>query len=295
VRALQARARPLRTCGEWVCPGTQSAGWADKMVTEPDMIGQAGVRRGARHHTMDFTDDARTAQRFAALARELARHPHLGPTAEKIVELAVSMLGCTGAAITQLRRDGTIDVVAASDPQVIDDAVRIADDTGQSATKAVLARRGTVVINDVRSDPRWQLYSRRITAGTSIRSIASFYLELAGVELGAISFYSSITGFFGDELLDDCAAYADHAAVALKAARAEDRSDELASALASNREIGMAIGIVMSSHSLSQDAAFDMLVVVSSHTNRKLREIAADTVRTGKVPTWESKRPPAGT
>jgi hypothetical protein len=48
----------------------------------------------------------------------------------------------------------------------------------------------------------------------------------------------------------------------------------LASAVDSNREIWIAIG--MTRYQLTRQAAFDMLVLASSHLNRKLRAIAAD-------------------
>ncbi len=238
---------------------------------------------------MSTVNPHHTGQRFASLAWDLAQETASAPTAQRVVDLAVKTISCSGAAVTTLRRNGTLKVIAASDPAVLSAAARIADRTGQSSTKATLTAKATTVNNDVEHDPRWDQYRRLITADTPIRSTASFYLALADVELGAMSFYSHRPQFFTPGVLDDCAIYADHAAVALKAARAEDRSTQLAEAVKSNREIGIATGIVMSRYAVSEDAAFDMLVVASSHTNRKLREIAAETAATGDVPSWRPK------
>ena|SRR5690348_923270 len=58
----------------------------------------------------------------------------------------------------------------------------------------------------------------------------------------------------------------------------------------SSREIGMAMGVLMSRGRLSQDEAFDLLRRASQHLHRKLRDVAADVVETGELP----GRPPRG-
>jgi len=45
--------------------------------------------------------------------------------------------------------------------------------------------------------------------------------------------------------------------------------------------IGTAIGILMAVRGITEPEAFDLLRVVSQHTNRKLRDIAEDVVRLG--------------
>ena len=51
---------------------------------------------------------------------------------------------------------------------------------------------------------------------------------------------------------------------------------QLEEALKSSRTIGAAVGIIMGTRQVSEDVAFDMLKAASNHSNRKLREIAAD-------------------
>ncbi|GAA1902419.1 ANTAR domain-containing protein [Lapillicoccus jejuensis] len=55
-------------------------------------------------------------------------------------------------------------------------------------------------------------------------------------------------------------------------------------ALDSNRQIGMAVGILMALRGATESDAFDDLVQVSRTTNRKVREVAADVVQTGELP-----------
>ncbi len=63
-----------------------------------------------------------------------------------------------------------------------------------------------------------------------------------------------------------------------------ERTANLQIALATNREIGMAMGIVMQRSGCKPDDAFATLRRASQDTNRKLRDVAADIVLTGEVP-----------
>jgi AmiR/NasT family two-component response regulator len=66
-------------------------------------------------------------------------------------------------------------------------------------------------------------------------------------------------------------------------ARALNQVANLEIALASNRDIGTAIGILMKSHLVTQDQAFTMLRTASQHGHRKLRDIANDVIFTGSL------------
>jgi hypothetical protein len=54
-------------------------------------------------------------------------------------------------------------------------------------------------------------------------------------------------------------------------------------ALASSREIGMAMGIVMERHKLSSDQAFDLLTRISQRSHRRVRELAREIAETGVI------------
>ena len=66
--------------------------------------------------------------------------------------------------------------------------------------------------------------------------------------------------------------------------RAETVAGQLRQALASNRMIGTAIGIVMTRYGLAADRAFHTLVRISQQSNRKLREVAEEIVAAGTIP-----------
>jgi AmiR/NasT family two-component response regulator len=50
----------------------------------------------------------------------------------------------------------------------------------------------------------------------------------------------------------------------------------------------MAIETLMDVHDVSEETAFAMLRVTSDHLNRRLRDIADDVARTGRLPTRDS-------
>jgi hypothetical protein len=63
----------------------------------------------------------------------------------------------------------------------------------------------------------------------------------------------------------------------------QEETAHLREALRTSRMIGSAVGIVMANRKVTAEAAFEILVKASQHTNRKLRIIAEDVLRTGDV------------
>jgi DNA-binding response OmpR family regulator len=66
--------------------------------------------------------------------------------------------------------------------------------------------------------------------------------------------------------------------------RAEDKAANLERALASNRQIGTAMGVLMARLKLTEEQAFDLLRETSQHRHRKLRDIAEEVALTGEIP-----------
>lgn len=65
---------------------------------------------------------------------------------------------------------------------------------------------------------------------------------------------------------------------------AEHRARQVRGALESNRTIGTAVGVLMTTYRLSAQLAFQVLVRASQDHNRKLRDIAAHVASTGALP-----------
>ncbi|MFR9807286.1 ANTAR domain-containing protein [Pseudonocardia sp. RS010] len=68
-----------------------------------------------------------------------------------------------------------------------------------------------------------------------------------------------------------------------RARSAEERAADLERALATNRRIGIAIGILMCLHRLTDDQAIATLKAQSQHRNVKVRELAETVISTGTL------------
>jgi len=80
-----------------------------------------------------------------------------------------------------------------------------------------------------------------------------------------------------------------------RAVKAEQDVENLQIALRSNRDIGTAMGILMSVQLITQDEAFDVLRRASQHGHRKLRDVAVDVIFTGALEMLPPRQAPGGT
>jgi len=85
--------------------------------------------------------------------------------------------------------------------------------------------------------------------------------------------------------------FAQQAAVALANAevywRTHQLTQNLEAALETRDRIGQAKGILIASHKITSDDAFDLLRRSSQNLNRKLRDIADHVIHTGQLPAAE--------
>jgi hypothetical protein len=91
-----------------------------------------------------------------------------------------------------------------------------------------------------------------------------------GDTIGALNLYSRHSAAFDEYDRAVGAVLAAHAAIAMSAAHEHERAEQMEDALRSNREIGMAIGVLMGRGGMTQDDAFTLLRRASQHLNRKL-------------------------
>ena len=107
---------------------------------------------------------------------------------------------------------------------------------------------------------------------TSLKSqlAIKLYLDEEGT-LGGLNIYSTTSEEVDPEAESIARLFAIDAALALGNAT---EVDGLREALRTRTNIGAAIGMIMQKYTLSQDAAFALLVRSSSHSNIKIREIA---------------------
>jgi GAF domain-containing protein len=225
-----------------------------------------------------------SARWFAALARDLAEQTDRDAAASRVLELITGATGCTFAAIAHLSPQGVLIHDHSTDRAQLGKVAAISTSTGEGVAWQALRQRGTVRIDDLNSESRWPQDTARLRAETSLRSALGYGLILDNLVLGAMLLFSDQPDFFTEAICRFADVYADHAAIALARVTDHERAENLETALQSNREIGMAVGILMVRYGLTDQAAFDMLRVTSQHEHRKLRDIAAETVYSGELP-----------
>jgi hypothetical protein len=87
--------------------------------------------------------------------------------------------------------------------------------------------------------------------------------------------------FIAQLLVERAMAIVERARLVESAQRCEATADQLERSFSSNREIAVAVGIVMANHKLGDEEAFELLGRVSQHTNRELRLVALEVARAG--------------
>ncbi|HEV7654043.1 MAG TPA: GAF and ANTAR domain-containing protein [Mycobacteriales bacterium] len=223
------------------------------------------------------------AVQFAAVARAMASAPTVEATLQRMVEIARLIVpGCHHAGITVLRR-GKPETPAATD-EVSGEVDKVQYETGEGPCLSAIVERDTFRTGDLAEETRWPKFSRPAVERTGVRSVLAYRLFADGDTFGALNLYSRERDAFDDDAVGVGSILAAHAALAFARAREREQISGLEQAVASNRAIGMAIGILMAIRRVGQDEAFDLLRTVSQRTNRKLREIADDVVHTGQLP-----------
>ncbi len=221
---------------------------------------------------------------FARLARELCSYRDRVATAEVIAERGAQTLPCSCAAVVRRGPSGRVTFEAVTSTPLLWTVERIANQTGQGPTLDALSGRTSVLMDDVSTETRWPLYRAQVTAHTAIRSALALCLEFRGETLGALAFYDDRPGWFTDERIRVAEVFADHATIALAKASEHDAAAQLKAALATNRVIGNAVGILMATYRVDQEQGFDLLRQVSNHTNRRVIAIAEEVTLTGALP-----------
>ena len=132
------------------------------------------------------------------------------------------------------------------------------------------------VSGDVAHDERWPEWGARVFDELGVRSVLSQRLRLrsyAGVIAG-LNMYSDSVDAFDERARATGLVLATHGGLLMNALLADDRVKNLERALETNRQIGVAMGVLMHQHRLTQAQAFDVLRAASQDSNRKLSDLA---------------------
>jgi transcriptional regulator with GAF, ATPase, and Fis domain len=218
--------------------------------------------------------DADIAEAFARIARRLQAVETRQQTWQQIVDLASELLPeFEHAAVSLVHPDGTIDTPAATGdiPRMVD---MIQYETGEGPCLSAVREDAMYVTGDLSKEDRWPVFSARAVAETGVRSMLSFQLFVEEGSLGALNLFSESTDAFNERAQAFGGVLAAHAAIAMSAADEHAHVEQLEKALESNRDIGVAVGIVMMQAGTDRAGAFRRLSQASQRTDVKLKDIA---------------------
>jgi len=220
-------------------------------------------------------------EELAAAARDLSAED-VEQTLEKSVALTVDLIdGCDAAGVSLVRRGHSIETPASTDRKVLR-GDQLQYELQEGPCMDAVWNQDIVVSTDLSEDDRWPRWAPRVVDEIGARSMMCIQLFTDARTLGAMNMYSWRPGAFdleGDR--DEGLALGAHVAVALASAQ---QIEGLTTALVSRTVIGQAEGILMERFDIDADRAFQVLKRVSSHCNTKLQRVAAELVRTRRLP-----------
>ncbi len=202
---------------------------------------------------------------------------------EDLVEYSVELVpGARWSSVTMLR-SGTFTTIASTDP-IAERADSLQYELGSGPCVDAALEQSMQVAGHVATDPRWPTWGRA-AADVGVRSVLSQRLNLEHEQepLAALNLYSDRRDSFDDTSTGIALVLATHAAAVVSRSLSQARARNLQRALESNRDIGVAIGILMHRHRFTREQAFDLLRLASQDSNRKLADIALDVADTGTL------------
>ena len=217
---------------------------------------------------------------LADIAREAATPREM--YAAICVAATLTIPGCDHASL-MIRQNGAFTTAAISDAvagQI--DKLELALGSGPCLDAI---EDGTAQIEtNLTSESRWPDLISRVLADTPVRGALSVQLPVDRERIGALNLFSDTPHAFDDYSVERALVLGAFASVATNAVAQSEDAASLRRGLASSREIGKAVGILMVLNDVSDDDAFDILRRTSQVTNVKLADIAADVVRTRNRP-----------
>ena len=219
---------------------------------------------------------------FTEVAQTLTTQDDVEDALQAICELAVRVIDADHASITTMVR-GTFRTVARSS-DVAAQADQLQYRTNEGPCLDAIRERDTFRSDEMLTETRWPVFGRTVSEELGIHSMLSHLLPMEDGSLGALNLFATRPAAFSEAHEHLVAMFGAQAAIALRAVGEHARAENLSHAVQSNRRIGMAIGVVMTTDHVDEDEAFRRIAKVSQNTNRKVAEIAQDVLRQGRLP-----------
>ncbi|HEX6760960.1 MAG TPA: GAF and ANTAR domain-containing protein [Propionibacteriaceae bacterium] len=196
-----------------------------------------------------------------------------------------AMPGVEAASVALIREDKPF--TAAYDGQMALDADELQYERGYGPCVDAGLAGQMLLVDDMRNEQRWPDYAQNVLTHGVLSSL-SVPLPFQGVTIGALNTYGGRPQVVDDsdlELAEEVAAWvAVTVGNAEAAARTSEDLTQLRTAKMSRASIEQAKGILMERHNVKEDEAFTILTHASQRTKTNLRDVAAELVTTGMLP-----------
>ncbi|WP_197029142.1 GAF and ANTAR domain-containing protein [Blastococcus sp. URHD0036] len=212
------------------------------------------------------------------LARQLEQEDDPDAVLDDIVRAATAMIPGASEASISTTSGGKVDSRAASGelPRLVD---ALQQETRQGPCLDALGEHRTVHVPDMATERRWPHFATR-AAALGAGSMLCFQLYVEDDNIGALNLYAGRAHAFDEASEHIGLLFAAHAAIAYAGAR---KREDLERALDARDLIGQAKGILMERYGLTGQRAFQLLVRLSNESNRRLRDLALDVVRSSSA------------
>jgi len=217
------------------------------------------------------------AQQLGELAREWQAENKRPDMLKRITQAALVEIDSADHACISLVSNSRVQTAAATDEfvQRVDEHQNELD---EGPCLDSLREQVTIRSDDMAKDLRWPQFAK-FTVENGIRSMLSVQLFVQDDSLGALNLYAQAPDAFTAHDESVAMLLAVHAALAIAS---DAHESNLKVALESRDIIGQAKGILMERFKIDAVGAFDLLVVASQTTHRKLREVAGELADTGE-------------
>jgi GAF domain-containing protein len=229
------------------------------------------------HEPVPYPADKTTAEVFGSLARLVYASDDFSEVYSAVVDAAPKLVpGCDHASL-MLRGRRDFETTAASDDvaSAIDAFER---ELGEGPCLDAIVDGNVYHDADLTDGSPWPRLTARVLASTPVRSMAGIRLMSADRLAGSLNLFSDNPGGLDEAAVDQGIVLGSFVAIALLASEERRAAATLRAGLASNREIGKAIGLMMAFHKIGDDEAFAMLRSASQDLNMKLAEVARQVV-----------------
>jgi hypothetical protein len=225
------------------------------------------------------------AGQFIDLARAMvADQPGEQLTIKRVLQFAARAVpGCEDASVTRVTTHSRPHTVAATS-DLPGKVSELQYQCGEGPCLEALERSDVVHTGELATERQWPRFGPLAVTQLGIHSLLSFRLFLTNHERGSLNFVSRQPEAFDTMALSIGAIFASYTSLVLLNDFHRDENMQLHRALESNREIGMAMGILMARELCTSDEAFHQLRSASQHLHRKLHELAGEVIETGTLP-----------